>query len=662
MAAWCLIKQKANKFKEMLISGEISPEKLIKMTSEQRREFFTPEFGAENAKNINALFESKLLLKNQKAGMISWAKKMMKDKPNQVDRTVMKKINKLNEALDEKELNTFLEDLVESKVGFNITEEQFKELSELGQQAQEKKEIALSKLDENGKWESEADKNKYGIDFGAAKVAFDNYYSQLSEVAKGKSWANIKEAYKNRGVIKGTWVGLTTVGNFIADNSRAFKASYDNSFFGRQGRRAASRPATSKAWFRSFTQSFVDGASILKQGKQRGNEILDATKAEIYSRENYLNGNYERGQKLDIGVREEEFPTSFPEKIPALGRLFKISEVAYAAGAMRLRVDIADTFYKIAENDNVNLNDNIEVGAINDQVNIMTGRGSMKMSQEHAELANKAFFSIKFAKSQIQTISKLGTAKTAFARKQAALNLLSLVASSAILMAVWGLLFPDRVEWDSRSANFGKVKIGNVWIDITGGFASYLVLASRIVMYSYKNTYTGITTGLGEGFGSDDGMDLIWNFIENKTSPIASVIKDILKRRTFERDKPTIYNETMDMLTPIIASTGKESYDVRNQISDMLTAIIADGIGMSASSYIYQTNWSQNTSNELEEFKEDVGDKVFKEANKEYNKRVSEMYIELNGDEDYIEMDNDERKNELTKRKKEIKEDLLKEY
>ena len=66
---------------------------------------------------------------------------------------------------------------------------------------------------------------------------------------------------------------------------------------------------------------------------RRGDSLQDAHKAEIYSRKNYLNGLYEKGSKLDIGKGEEEFPTSFPEKIPVLGSLFKASEVAYTSGA-----------------------------------------------------------------------------------------------------------------------------------------------------------------------------------------------------------------------------------------------------------------------------------------------------------------------------------------
>ena len=658
--AWCLIKSDADKFKKMLRSGEISPQKLNSLTSAERRAFFATHFGKENAQQINAKFEKTLLLKSQRDGMVTWAKQVLDSNPR-AKSTALNKINKLTEALDKRELDVFLEDLVATKTGFNVSEEEFDILSKLGEEATTKKDIALSKM-EDGKWKSEADKNKYGIDFGAAKVAFDNYFSDLSLRAKGTKLGNIKETFKERGVAQGSLRTVQETGNFIAENSRALVASWDNSFWGRQGRRALGRVATSKDWLKNFGQSFLDAKDVLVQGVPKGNEILDSVKAEIYSRENYLNGRYEMGQKLDVGVREEEFPTSAAEKIPGLGRLFKTSEVTYEAGATRLRADIADTFYKMAEKQQVNLNDSVEVGAINDIVNIMTGRGSLKLSKEHAELANKVFFSIKFAKSQIQAVTKPFTAKTLFAKKQASLNLAALVGSSGVILATIYTLFPDKVEKDPRSTNFGKIRIGNQWVDITGGLGSYLVLASRLIMQSYKNTNTGIVTNLNEGFGSNDGMGVITDFIQNKTSPIASVVKNIINQRTFSGETPSIFTETKSLLTPIIVDTGKESFEQRNSKADLLIAIIADGFGLSVSNYIFHTSWDQSTSKELTEFREKVGEKAFKEANKQYNKEVANFYLELAGDAKYQAMTIDDRQKFIDRAKARIKKSILREF
>jgi len=101
MSAWCLLPKEADKFIDKLRSGKINPSELADMTSAERRDFFKQFGGEENAKKINALFESKLLLKNQKAGMITWAKNISGiSKP--AKRDIISKINRLEKALSPK--------------------------------------------------------------------------------------------------------------------------------------------------------------------------------------------------------------------------------------------------------------------------------------------------------------------------------------------------------------------------------------------------------------------------------------------------------------------------------------------------------------------------------------------------------------------------------
>ena len=89
MAGFCLPKFAADALKTKFKNGEISPEKLSDMTSAERRKVF--EFlGEENAKQTNALFESKLLLKNQQLGMVNWAKQILKLKPETLRDTLSK--------------------------------------------------------------------------------------------------------------------------------------------------------------------------------------------------------------------------------------------------------------------------------------------------------------------------------------------------------------------------------------------------------------------------------------------------------------------------------------------------------------------------------------------------------------------------------------------
>ncbi len=76
MAGFCLMPEAIQKFREGLRSGAIDPAKLSQISSEERNKFFEDYVGKPNAKDVNSLFESKLLLKNQQQGMVTWAKRV----------------------------------------------------------------------------------------------------------------------------------------------------------------------------------------------------------------------------------------------------------------------------------------------------------------------------------------------------------------------------------------------------------------------------------------------------------------------------------------------------------------------------------------------------------------------------------------------------------
>ena len=129
---FCLIKPLAEKMKQMVKSGEIDIEKIAEMSSKERRDYFTKTFGERNAKEINALFESKLLLKNQKRGMINWVKQITGIKPEE-KRTLIDRINRLKEVLTPENEQRFLEDLVSKRLGTDISFAESKKIAELSE-------------------------------------------------------------------------------------------------------------------------------------------------------------------------------------------------------------------------------------------------------------------------------------------------------------------------------------------------------------------------------------------------------------------------------------------------------------------------------------------------------------------------------------------------
>src|SRR5260221_63202 len=112
--SFCLPKFATDAFKAKLVDGSIDPQKLADMSSEERHAFLADIVGESNAKGVNALFESKLLLKNQQQGMITWAKSVAGMKP-EVLKDIVSKIQRLDTILSPTDAHHFLQDLASQK-------------------------------------------------------------------------------------------------------------------------------------------------------------------------------------------------------------------------------------------------------------------------------------------------------------------------------------------------------------------------------------------------------------------------------------------------------------------------------------------------------------------------------------------------------------------
>ncbi len=156
-------------------------------------------------------------------------------------------------------------------------------------------------------------------------------------------------------------------------------------------------------------------------------------------------------------------------------------------------------------------------------------------------------------------------------------------------------------------------------------------------------------------------MDVLWNFTENKFSPMFSVIKEMVDQKTFEGEKPTFINELANLSVPIIIETGIDA-NHKEGLANALFMMIADGIGISANVYSYNDNWGVNPGKTMIQFKEKVGKDRFKEANDEYNILVNEKILELNKDERWKAMDEDDKRSKLTSEKSDIKSKIFRKY
>ena len=368
----------------------------------------------------------------------------------------------------------------------------------------------------------------------------------------------------------------------VAGNAKAIKASMDNSAIFRQGWKTLwTNPMI---WAKNAQKTFVDMFKTFG-----GKKVMDELNADIVSRPNY---DLMRKAKLDVGVVEEAFPTALPEKIPGLGRIYKASQDAYTAFVHKTRADVFDKYIDIAKRSDLEL-DNVQLESIGKMVNSLTGRGSLGRGEPVAGVVNNVFFSPRLLKSNIDTLTAHQFQKgvTPFVRKQAAINLLKIVSGTAAVLAIAKIIKPESVELDPRSADFGKIRVKDTRFEVSGGMASIITLASRLITSSTKSSLTGEVKPLNartkDGkpmFGAQTGTDVIYTFFENKLSPAASVVKDLLKGQDFEGNKPTVGSTTKNLFAPLPATNFLELKNNPNS-ANILLSMIADALGIGTNTY-----------------------------------------------------------------------------
>lgn len=629
-ANFCLPPTEVDKFTEKLKDGSIDPAKLADMTSAERHDFFSKITGEMNAKGVNALFESKMLLKNQKYAYVSWAKKVAGLSP-EVRRDMITKISKLDHVLDPADEKQFLHDLASTKLGIDVTQSEAKQIADMSRKVTE----AQAKQNADGTFKSEADRLAYGY----AKVDLGNHISDLKN-------ATAKPALFD--IAKHPVQGL----NRAASLSKSIKASLDDSAIFRQGwKTLLTNP---KIWQKNARQSFIDLV------RQVGNKnVMREVNADIASRPNF--DKYTK-MKLAIGNVEEEFPTALPEKIPLLGRLYKASESAYTGFLYRQRADIADKMLDIAKKSGVDINDKTQLQSMGKMINALTGRGHLGSAERAGPLFNNVFFSIRFLKSNLDllTAHQLQKDVTPFVRKQAALNLLKVISGSAAVMGIANAVKPGSVELDPRSKDFGKIKVGDTRFDITGGIGSIAVLAAQALKEQTKSGTTGIISKLNSGYGSQKVTDVINNFFENKLSPAASVAKDLFNRQTFNGSKITLGGEAANLGIPLPITTYSELKSDPHA-ANTLISLISDSLGISTSTYGKSTkNYAMNPSPTLQAFQSKVGNAAFKQANAEYNTKYDQWLNSVKSKLDTLP--NSQKQPIITSAKAKIQASIYKQY
>ncbi len=676
--AWCLTKLQQDKFKKALTDGTIDPFKMADMSSEQRRTVFETITDTENAIKINSLYESKLDLKFKEQGFITWAKRAVGLNP-EVRRDISARIDRLRElgVLDPKTLKSFKEDLARTRLGFSISFEQAKTINDMSQEVAEPKKTWIEVINKNPKWSEDSDsarKERWadprGMKYGLKARALENYVNGIKENEIKKN-VDFKEE-----PVRATVNVIKKSPVFLNNLFKSFMATLDNSFWGRQGIKLLLGDKKQKAiWTKNFGKSLSDIKAELVAEDIDGFDPMDFIMAEIYSRPNSLNGKYKAGGYQLGVVHEETIPTSLPERIPGFGRIFKAAETAFSGGALRTRADLADMYISKMESQGLNTLNPDQARGAGHLVGSLTGRGSLGKATPLAGELNLIFWSVRFLKSNIDTLTahQFDPQATPFSKKEARRNLVNIVSQVVGILAIANILNPDLVDEDPRSINFGKVKIGGKWTDITGGMGALVRLAATMAQAVIPTTREGVSgmwvksstgkwSNLTAGkFGGRDGFDVLMDSLfTNKMSPFASIVRDKLRGEMFGGEPFNIVKSITNSTTPISIQTIADVWDEGAWV--VLGVMISEFVGLSVSTYKYEAHWDAKDSEEMGQFKEKVGEQKFKDANGSYNRAYNIWFEEVQETPEYEKMSDEDKSKLIFSARSALKDKIFKEY
>jgi len=620
MSKYCLPTNIAEKFKKRLKKGDVDVFKMSKMLSSDRRKYLNKFVGSENSKNTNLLFEEKLLAKNKEKAFVSWAKETTGIK-EETRTDLISRIEKMSNdeklnLLNPKSEKLFMEDLVSFKLGTNVSYDEAKQINKFAQSISKKKRLLSTK-----------NTTKNRIALGNSMLDMNDYVDSLKP---GMSY-------------------LDQVAN-VANVPKAAMSTMDYSAPFRQGFGMVRR----KEFWKNFVPMFK--ASFSKK-------YYKDIQADIITRENY-NLMQKSGLRLtglgdNLAQREEAFMTNLLDKIPGV----KHSERAYTGFLTKLRADVFDDLAKKA----IKSGEDIRPGTraakdLAEVVNTFTGAGRLGRIDNAAPVLNTMFFSPRKIRASLDMINPqkyLDTRISPTARKEATKNFIGMVTASSTLLGL-GKLAGFDIEASPLSADFGKIKIGNTRIDVTGGNGTYAVLLARLISNKTKSSITGTIKKLGEGYGTESRGDIAVRFFRNKLSPTVSYFTDWAWGKNTIGKKFNVGKSALDRITPMAVGDAIELGMENPKIAPYVG--MANLFGFGSMTYNNEIDWNERDSKEMIQFKEKVGQEKFNDANGKFNEEFNKKVKELLEKEEYNKLSEENKAKTVSRLRTNIKKDVFKKY
>ena len=399
-----------------------------------------------------------------------------------------------------------------------------------------------------------------------------------------EGWYKIKEIQRLTEMIA-EQVGRTS-GQWISELAnipRTLTASlFDFSFGFRQG--AFLLPSFRKEWAEAFKKQFGSFVS-----EKQYDELMDSIvkhplfRLAVDSGMDFTEISSKAGGNL-LRVEERYMGGGLAKQIPIIGRGVEMTERAFNAMANKMRMDVFAKMHQDLLNTGRDLSKNPRLAKqVANFVMNGTGRGGLSGSfAKSAELLNAFFFSPHLMSSRLTLLNPLYyVTREPGLRKQALKSLFSFIGLGATILGVAKMMGAE-VETDLRSADAFKIKIGNLRIDVWGGFAQYVRMAVQQKSGQYISTTTGKIATLGEGYRPLSRYDILLRQIESKEAPIFSLMTEILKQQTWNGEPVNVPKAIATRFVPMMI---QDMYDLAKEEPDLIPFGVLAGFGFGINTY-----------------------------------------------------------------------------
>lgn len=208
--------------------------------------------------------------------------------------------------------------------------------------------------------------------------------------------------------------------------------------------------------------------------------------------------NLPTSETTSLAKQEEEYAGRLYKNLPrwtVLGPLLRMSERGYNTFISSIRMDL---FSKMLRAYGVDKSDLVTTKRVADIINTITGRASLpgKRLEQAAPALNMFLFATRYTASRFKVALGeplwTGNAKSrAFALEQYGRLL---AGAAAIYGVAW--MMGAKVETDPRSSNFGKIQVGDTFLDPMAGLTQVTTLMTRLITGETKTTKGGEVVAL----------------------------------------------------------------------------------------------------------------------------------------------------------------------